>query len=115
MNLRRIAELHRQKAAIDLALAEEYERDEATIEGEYTSTSLPPGISSREHFAAECRRLEIGAKHGRIWVVRARDWLHARSVKKKRHLHAVPPPVSATQMADDDIAASGARQTRRGS
>lgn len=114
MNPRRLAELHRERARIDLAIAEEYERVDAVIEGEYSSTRLPPGISSREHFATECRRLKIGAKHGREWHVAARDWANARSAKKQRsHLQAVPPPASALQMADDDIEASGARATRR--
>lgn len=114
MNARRIAHLLRERAKIDLALADEYERTEAAIDDtEYTSTSLPPGISSREHFATECRRLKVGQKHGRIWTVNAREWVNARSAKKKRHLRALPAPESATKMADEDIDAAGARPTRR--
>lgn len=49
----------------------------------YTSTSLPPGITSREHFAAECRRLRIGTKHGRVWSVDAQSWHEARRAKRR--------------------------------
>ncbi|HEY1956753.1 MAG TPA: hypothetical protein VGH28_14130 [Polyangiaceae bacterium] len=112
MNPRRIAHLLRERARIDEALAAEYERDDTEIDGEYSSTSLPPGITSREHFATECRRLGVGTKHGRIWTVTAREWLQARNAKK-RHLRAVPAPESAVTMADADIDAAGARATRR--
>lgn len=114
MNPRRIAALLRERARIDLDLADEYERVDAVIEGEYSSTKLPPGISSREHFATECRRLKIGTKHGREWHVAARDWFDARSAKKKRpHLQAVPDPTTEEEDVIADIEASGARPTRR--
>lgn len=113
MNPRRIAQLFRERARIDELIAEEFESREVELDGvEYSSTSLPPGITSREHFATECRRRRIGQKHGRVWVVSARDWVDARTAKKAR-LRVVDAPESATQMADADIDAVQPRQTRR--
>lgn len=115
MNTRRIAYLLRERAKLDVELAEAFEANETSLDGDYSSTSLPPGISSREHFATECRKRGIGIKHGRVWVVTKKDWHDARSAKKKRHLRVIAAPASSVQMADEDIEAAGARSTRRGS
>ncbi len=74
----------------------------------YTSTTLPPGITSREHFAAECRRLGIGEKHGRVWTVPADAWRTARA-RKRPALHVV---ASDIDRADAYLDGALARQTR---
>jgi hypothetical protein len=77
----------------------------------YTSTSLPPGVTSREHFAAECRRLRIGEKHGRVWTVDANVWRSARAAARKTK-HA-PAPAMLEDQADRLLEASRLRLVGR--
>lgn len=95
----------------ELADALEEEDRRELVDVVYTSTSLPPGITSREHFATECRRLKVGVKHGRIWTVPAIDWLNKRNAKKPK-LHVVG--ADAIERIDGYINKTNARATRRG-
>lgn len=86
-------------------------RDELATLGastSYTSTGpLPPGITSREHFAAECRRLRIGRKDGRAWTVYASTWHEARAAKRP----ALRVVQTETERADAYLDAARARAT----
>lgn len=79
---------------------------------EYRSAGpLPPGITSREHFASECRRLQIGTKHGKEWIVDAVTWSDARTSKPAQK----PAPTQLRAgSATDDLAKAGFRLLRGG-
>jgi hypothetical protein len=106
MNKPLVVRLLRELAS---ALEEEDRRELADVV--YTSTSLPPGITSREHFATECRRLKVGVKHGRIWTVPAIEWLNARNAKKPK-LRVVG--FEDVDRIDGYINKTNVRATRRG-
>ena len=73
----------------------------------YTSLALPPGIRSRRRFASECRRLRIGRREGKLWIVTAADWHAARRAP------APAPRASTTEdRADAALRASGLRLVR---
>lgn len=40
----------------------------------YTSLDLPPGVTSREHFAAACRKIPSARRSGKVWSVDAASW-----------------------------------------
>jgi hypothetical protein len=44
----------------------------------FTSKSLPPDVSSRQHFARICRSIPGAVRRGKVWVVEQRIWEQAR-------------------------------------
>lgn len=64
----------------------------------YSSTALPPGVSSRRAFAARCKTIPAARREGRGWVVAAVDWFAARA--------PAPPPDDS---AETLLAAAGVR------
>jgi hypothetical protein len=80
---------------------------------EYRSDrELPPGISSREHFASECRRLRVGSKDGKLWSVDAAAWHEARTRGRRPALRIVSE--SDRERCDRYLDEAGARATARG-
>jgi hypothetical protein len=75
---------------------------------EYTTRTLPPGVSRRV-FVETCRRLPAARRDGRVWVCPVSAWRAAR---------AAGPPHKQPVPANDDtralLAAAGLRATARG-
>ena len=71
---------------------------------EYDSKRPPPGVS-RAYFARECRRLGIGRRLGKTWIVSRAEWEAAKRAT---------PPSNAERAADVSSAleSSGLRLTR---
>lgn len=67
---------------------------------DYTRENLPPGFTSGEAFAGECRRLDLDRaiyREGRSWRVPVAVWTEARSVDRARrmgtHASSTTPPI----------------------